>query len=96
VNRSQRLLHSARADGQSRLLRGRDGLPSAENAHQAVAARTAAADEDGAVSIAFNRPLSSIGISRRDARLVGTEARLQMEGQGERAHFDIERCVLVA
>ncbi|TFE99176.1 hypothetical protein B5M44_05525 [Shinella sumterensis] len=71
-------------------------MPSAENAHLAVAARTAAADEDGAVSIAFSRPLSSIGISRRDARLVGAEARLQMEGQGERAHFDIERCVLVA
>ena len=96
VNGSQRLLHTADTERQPCLLRGRDGLPSAEDADLTAAARPAAADEDGAAAGAFGDPLSAIGIACGNTRLVDAEAGLQSQGEGQRTEFDGYRRISVA
>lgn len=96
VNGLQCLLHPANTERQPCLLRGRDGLPSAEDADLTAAARPAAADEDGAAAGAFGDPLSAIGIACGNTRLVDAEAGLQSQGEGQRTEFERYRRISVA
>lgn len=78
-NSAQRLLHAAHTHRQPRLLRGRDGLPSSKDADLPPAARSAAANTDGACFGGVSDPLTAVGIACRHARLLRAEAGLQMK-----------------